>query len=119
MITKLCRDCKALIPYPLTRCEECKAKHTVNKKDNDYKYNKIKRNKKHDKFYHSADWKKLSKATLIKHGYRCARCKGIATEVDHVNEIDTDFGWEKRLDPMNLQPLCTRCHNSKRRGQRF
>jgi 5-methylcytosine-specific restriction endonuclease McrA len=41
-----------------------------------------------------------------------AGCVTLAQEVDHVQPFEglTD---PRRLDPSNLQPLCTRCHRKK------
>ncbi len=75
-------------------------------------YNRVKRNKKTDKFYHSKEWKNLSKYVLMKANYICADCGGLATEVHHEKNVSDN--WEKRLDVDNLIPLCTSCHNSRR-----
>lgn len=86
-------------------CSVCRPERQKN-------YNRNKRDKKADKFYHSKQWKELSRAVLIRAGYKCAICGGLATEVHHVKDIRTH--WELRLDIKNLQPLCTACHNSQR-----
>lgn len=87
------------------RCEKLRPKE----------YNAFERDKKADAFYHSAKWKKLSKLVLMKAGYKCAICGGLAVEVHHIKDIRSN--WELRLDINNLMPLCTACHNAQRQGE--
>ena len=75
MLTNICKGCKAIIPYPSAYCSNCKA---PDKKESDKRYNKYKRNKLRDKFYHSPEWKKLSKLVLIRSSYICSVCGEIA-----------------------------------------
>ena len=105
-IFKYCTACKKLMQYNgKSLCPDCEAKRQIN-------YNKNKRDKNADRFYHSKQWKSLSKAVLAKAGYKCALCGGLAVEVHHIKEIRTNP--ELSLDPSNLIPLCTSCHNSQR-----
>lgn len=46
-------------------------------------------------------------------GYRCEECGAIASEVHHIVPIQTDEGWERRLDYNNLECVCVYCHNKK------
>lgn len=105
-VFKYCNLCKKLMPYSRKNlCAECMKKRQII-------YNKIKRDKKADRFYHSKKWKNLSKMILAKANYKCAVCGGLAVEVHHIKEIRTNP--ELSLDPSNLIPLCTSCHNSQR-----
>lgn len=111
MIIKSCTKCGGFFRDNGTgRCEKCRK--SDDKKENDKIYNQRYRNKHSDKFYHSAQWKRLSKAVLAKASYKCADCGGLATEVHHIVEINDD--WSKRFDLSNLVPLCTSCHNKQR-----
>ena len=105
-IVKYCTRCGKLIPYTgKSLCPDCQSKRQQ-------RYNKYERDQKADRFYHSKEWKKLSKAVLAKAGYRCAVCGGLATEVHHIKEVRTH--WRLRFDANNLMPLCTSCHNLQR-----
>lgn len=55
----------------------------------------------------------LSAKRLQDDGYRCSMCPNIATEVDHIVEIKTPEGWDRRLDYTNTRSLCTDCHNKR------
>lgn len=121
MLTKLCARCKATIQYPKTYCEACKEiidkeKEEANKKyskDANKKYNR-KRDPKYIKFYNSPEWKlKLAPKYMADKGYRCEDCGAIASEVHHIKPIQTDEGWERRLDYFNLKALCLECHNKE------
>lgn len=121
MIQKLCGRCKGMIIYPNTYCEICKdivdkekeeIKIKNNKKAN-RKYNS-KRDPKYIKFYNSPDWKlRLAPKYMADKGYKCEICKSIASEVHHIIPIQTDEGWERRLDYFNLKALCLDCHNKE------
>lgn len=65
-------------------------------------------------FYHTTQWRKLRLLVLAQQPY-CTKCEQLgyyisATVVDHITPIEQG-GALTSLD--NLQPLCTRCHNSK------
>lgn len=111
MLAKICNKCGALTPYPNTYCDKCR-NQLPNKKENDKHYDKHRRNKVNDTFYHSKEWKHTSAYVLAKNNYQCAECGKIATEVHHIIELNKD--WSKRLDIDNLLPLCTSCHNHMR-----
>lgn len=105
-IYKFCTKCKQPFPFCTSSlCPECRKKNGAD-------YNKHQRDRNADRFYHSKEWKKVSKAVLAKAGYKCAVCGGLAVEVHHIKEIRTD--WDLRFDPANLMPLCTSCHNKQR-----
>lgn len=120
MLYKHCKRCGKAIPYPRTYCGPCQADvdayrakiQAENKRASDRRYNAT-RDKKYGRFYNSTDWRTLSKSRLQADGYRCKHCGKIATEVDHIQEIQTDDGWELRLEWNNLQSLCHSCHDKK------
>ena len=120
MILKTCKRCGNLIPYGKTYCSSCapiaeverEERRITSKRAGNRRYNK-KRDPKYIQFYRSKEWKALSRARLQGDGYRCVKCGAIATEVDHIEPIQTDKGWNKRLDYDNTQSLCNRCHNIK------
>lgn len=68
-------------------------------------------------FYRSKAWRNTSRAKLQAAGYKCraglSGCNGIACEVHHIKPIQTEEGWDLRLDWDNLEPLCTSCHNGR------
>lgn len=66
-------------------------------------------------FYHSAAWRRLSRAFLLSKNYICERC-GAPAEIAHhrryltpANVDDPDFA----LNPANLESLCMNCHNAE------
>ncbi len=84
------------------RCPKCK-------KDDQKVYDKYKRDKELDKFYHSSIWKKVRESILKKEPL-CRMCGKPATIVDHIKPIKKGGS---KLDEANLQPLCHSCHNFK------
>lgn len=114
MIYKLCRRCKTPIKHPSTYCSSCQeifeAKQIELQRERDRRYNS-KRNPKYKQFYNSNEWKVLKEKKLQDEQYRCERCKKLAVEVHHSKPIQTDEGWELRLDYYNLEALCVDCHN--------
>lgn len=119
MLMKYCIKCGKAIPYPLSYCSDCQAiaeqERAERKKERDKRYDS-RRDPKYRKFYNSSEWRLLSSKVIQDAGYRCIWCGDIATEVDHIEEIQTDSGWIKRLDYDNCRALCTACHN-KRHGR--
>ncbi|MEY8366104.1 HNH endonuclease [Anaerovoracaceae bacterium 41-7] len=118
MILKSCGRCGNLMPYGATYCSLCKPlveaeielrKQTAQKESN-RRYNR-KRNPKYLIFYNSIEWRTLSAKYLQDQGYRCEVCGAIATQVHHMTPIQTDEGWEHRLEYDKLKALCVRCHN--------
>lgn len=118
MLLKPCSRCRALITYPSVYCDTCKPiaekerQEAFQKKRLQWnsRYN-AKRDPKYTRFYASNDWKRMSKAKMQDAGYRCEDCGAIAVEVHHVDPIQTESGWERRLDWSNLKALCLDCHN--------
>lgn len=118
----MCKRCNKLIAYPLVYCKVCKKivdnQHELenNIKDNRGKgrgKGRAPRDPKYRKFYKSKQWKDLSKSYMVKHQYKCEVCGSIASEVHHIQAIQTVEGWNKRLDYNNLKAVCVRCHNEE------
>lgn len=120
MLLKSCNRCGNLIPYGSAYCSKCKpiveaereARLSKHKKESNKRYNKT-RDPKYIRFYNSLDWRMLAAKRLQDDSYRCAMCGGIATEVDHIIEIQTPRGWELRLEYSNTRSLCHNCHNKR------
>lgn len=124
MLLKPCGRCGNLIPYGATYCSTCRpiveaereARLRESRLKSNREYNKT-RDPKYLRFYNSIEWRTLSAKRLADDGYQCLWCKRIATEVDHIIEIQTPEGWTKRLDYDNTRSLCHACHD--RRHGRF
>ena len=120
MLLKSCNRCGNLIPYGPSYCSTCKpiveaereARMKESKRASDKRYNK-RRDPKYLRFYNSVDWRTLSAKYMQDKGYRCEKCKTMATQVHHKKAIQTEQGWELRLDYDNLELLCTSCHNKE------
>ena len=120
MLLKPCNRCKKLIPYGKTYCDKCESIVIAqreqliqkSKRNSNRRYNKT-REPKYIKFYNSKEWKMLSLTRLQQDNYRCIKCGAIASEVDHIIPIQTDKGWNLRLDFDNTQSLCLNCNNQK------
>jgi len=83
-------------------CDKCK-------KSSNRTYDKYKRDKELNKFYHSARWIKIRSLQLKKFPL-CIECGQPAKIVDHIEEI-RDGGDRYSLE--NLQSMCISCHNRK------
>lgn len=120
LLMKKCPRCGRLIRYGRAYCPTCEKqvsewrekKREEAKKKYMKKYNK-QRDPKYGEFYRSKAWRSLKAYFLAAHGYRCERCGAIAEVVHHKQRIQTPDGWERRLDPTNLELLCNRCHNDE------
>lgn len=120
MLLKSCNRCGNLIPYGSTHCKECapiveaerEARLAEYRKESNKRYNKT-RDPKYVRFYNGTEWRMLSAKRLQDDGYRCAWCGKIAAEVDHIVEIKTPEGWERRLDYTNTRALCHDCHDKR------
>jgi len=69
-------------------------------------------------FYHSAAWRKLSRAFLLSKYYICERC-GKPAEIAHHKQYITPANIhnpEITLNPDNLEALCMACHNTEHFG---
>ena len=120
MLLKSCHRCGKLISYGSPYCAICtpiveaerEARRIEYSKASNRRYN-AKRDPKYGRFYNSIEWRTLSAKRLQDDGYKCVKCKKIASEVDHIKPIQTPEGWELRLDYDNTQSLCLDCHNAK------
>ena len=120
MLLKSCNRCGTLIPYGAAYCEGCtplveaerEARVLEAKRAGHRRYNK-RRDPKYTRFYNSVEWGMLSHKRLQDDGYRCAWCGKIATEVDHIIEIQIPEGWVRRLDYDNTRSMCHDCHNKR------
>ena len=120
MLLKACNRCGVLIGYGSPYCSVCdpivqeerEARRRERSLESNRRYNKT-RDPKYGRFYNSSEWRILSRKRLQDDGYKCVKCKKIASEVDHIKPIQTPEGWELRLDYNNLQSLCLDCHNEK------
>jgi 5-methylcytosine-specific restriction endonuclease McrA len=120
MLLKACNRCGNLIPYGSPYCKECtpiveaerEARLSEYRRVSNKRYNKT-RDPKYVRFYNGVDWRTLSARYAQDKGYRCERCKAMATQVHHKKAIQTPEGWELRLDYNNLELLCTSCHNEE------
>lgn len=120
MLLKACNKCGILIKYGSTYCAICgpiveqerEARRREATREGNKRYN-AKRDPKYVRFYNSTEWRTLSRKKLQDDRYRCVMCGGIASEVDHIQAIQTDAGWERRLDISNTRSLCLDCHNKR------
>lgn len=64
------------------------------------------------RFYNSENWKRLRRMKLYKNPL-CEWCNKVANVVDHIKRLREGGS---RNDLLNLQSLCSSCHN-KKRGQ--
>ncbi len=115
MPKKICNHpgCNTLISMKERYCDEHR-RETVKRKNSEY--DERRRNKKHDRFYHSKEWKGPRNKIMEKHGGLCLWCERIgltvkAKVVDHIIPLSVD--WSLRAELFNLQPLCDPCHAKK------
>ena len=69
-------------------------------------------------FYHSAAWRRLSRAFLLSRSYICERC-GKPAEIAHHKQYITPGNLSDpaiTLNADNLQALCLDCHNAEHFG---
>lgn len=59
-------------------------------------------------------WRRLRLRIFDAANWRCAKCGGLARELDHKVPVERGGAW---WDESNLQPLCTACHHTKSRGE--
>lgn len=123
-----CPRCKRLIPVGVSYCEACKPmaeaqaaeaierRQAFKRAKYNRNYNK-RRDPKYLRFYRSKEWRLLSRAKLQDCGYKCeaklAGCTGLAVEVHHKRPLQTEEGWDERLEWDNLEAVCTACHNGR------
>ena len=120
MLLKSCNRCGNLMPYGVAYCSTCnpivkaerEARLLESRRESNRRYNKT-RDPKYTRFYNSIEWRTLSAKYMQDVGYRCEKCKTMASQVHHIKAIQTPDGWELRLDYDNLELLCTACHNKE------
>lgn len=123
-----CPRCKRLVPVGVAYCEECKpvaeaqAAEAMERRQayKRAKYNRAynkRRDPKYLTFYRSKEWKVTSRTKLQDAGYKCeaklSGCTHLAVEVHHKDPIQTEDGWDRRLEWENLEAVCTACHNGR------
>ena len=70
-------------------------------------------------FYHSKQWRRLSKAFLLSKNYICERC-GMPAEIAHHKQYITPQNINNpaiTLNAANLEALCMDCHNAEHFGK--
>lgn len=120
MLLKACNRCGNLIPYGATYCRACapivqaykEEQLRESKRESNRRYNRG-RDPKLIQFYNSTGWRMLSARYTQDKQYKCERCGKIATQVHHKEPIQSESGWNRRLDYDNLELLCTSCHNEE------
>ena len=118
MLLKQCHKCGKPCAYPASYCPTClpivtaarEAREAEVKARADKAYNS-RRDPKYVRFYKSKPWRMLSSRYMQTRGWVCERCGGLAVEVHHIKPIQTDEGWNRRLDITNLKAVCVDCHN--------
>ena len=119
-ILKACPRCKKLIAQGRAFCDSCApivaAEREKAKAAQARAYNR-RRDPRYLTFYRSKEWRLTSRAFLAGAGYKCQGkldgCTGLAVEVHHIKPIQTEPGWNERLEWTNLEALCTSCHNAR------
>ena len=120
VLLKSCPRCGVLIQYGGTYCQRCRVvveeeqakRRQESIKRSNRKYNRT-RDPKYTRFYNSKEWRVLSMTYSQDKAFRCEQCGRVASEVHHVVPIQTDDGWNRRLDYDNLELLCKSCHNDR------
>ena len=118
MLLKSCNRCGNLMPFGKSYCSTCapiaeaerEARMIESRKESNKRYNQT-RDQKYVRFYNSIEWRMLSAKYTQDRGYKCECCGVMATQVHHIKPIQTNDGWQLRLDYDNLKLLCTQCHN--------
>lgn len=69
-------------------------------------------------FYHSKQWRQLSRAFLLSKSYICERCGKPAEIAHHKKHLNPGnlYDPEISLNPHNLEALCMDCHNAEHFG---
>lgn len=128
MLQKPCPRCGKMMDYGPAYCPACAPlaaadaeaakERRIEQKRKQYNrtYNK-KRDPKFSRFYKSKPWRLMSKAKLEDVNYKCEAglegCTRLACEVHHKKPIQTQEGWDERLEWDNLEAVCISCHNGR------
>lgn len=122
---KVCRKygCNKQIPYDRSNpyCDQhadlykefVKPKPTYQRKQSQRQYNRFKRDKEANRFYHTKAWSSLSYGLKQQAMFTCQCCGHTSIKtgylvVDHV--IPRRIDKRKQLDRDNLWVICKRCH---------
>lgn len=112
MPKKICNSagCNNLAPFDTGYCTEHKNKQAD--------YNRHRRDKESDRFYHSRAWLNKRKEVMERDGGLCQECLAngdivSADVVDHIIDLKQDK--DKALDCDNLVAMCHEHHNQKKR----
>jgi len=72
-------------------------------------------------FYHSKEWKKVSRLYMESRNYMCERCGNVATICHHKIYINPRNINDPSitLNPENLECLCQECHNKEHFKRRY
>jgi 5-methylcytosine-specific restriction endonuclease McrA len=62
------------------------------------------------KFYGSAAWQRTRTVKRFVNP-TCERCGEWTKDIHHKIDLSTPEGWERRLDPSNLESCCKSCHS--------
>lgn len=113
-LKKVCSrsGCNELIDMGVRWCD----KHKDSDKERQRAYDLHIRNKEHDKFYHSPEWKMLREVVKAKFNGLCTRCldnKLFKAGVIADHRIPLSVDWSLRLVEDNIDFLCRECHNTK------
>ncbi len=97
-------------------CQEHAHLADAEKRERNRRYDRHKRDKQADAFYHSVEWDRARPQALIRDNYLCQDClneKKItpASLVDHI--IPLKVAWHLRTTLSNLRSLCDRHHAAK------
>jgi len=92
---------------------------SVNMTNDSEAYSRSEKRQEMQRFYHSPRWRRLRAAFLAENPLclECAQAGRVeaAVDVHHIKERadypDLAFEWS------NLEPICKRCHNAKRREE--
>lgn len=112
MPKKICNfsGCNNIIPFNKVYCDE----HEKNKSERYIDYDKYRRDKKANKFYHSTEWLKVREVIFNRYKgidmylYLTEGIIAISTTVHHIEELKDN--WNRRLDLDNLIPVSEATH---------
>ena len=72
-----------------------------------------------EQFYHSKEWKRLSRAFLLSKSYICERCGRPASVAHHRVHVSDGNVYDPNitLNDAQLEALCLDCHNTEHHGK--
>ena len=106
--------CPELVRPPERYCERHRWTEGERKRERHRVYDEQLRDERATSFYRSRAWKAVRLQVLVRDNYLCQECLREnritrATTVHHIVPLAED--WERRLDPDNLESVCSSCHN--------